>query len=109
MTFAKSAVPSREDDLGLLRALVAHGNEVGVDGDSAISDTELSAFEDMQARLLGGQRTLTDAQRSWAEQAAQRCGVSFARDNSKVPVGGPVEMPDVLKRLPKKPPRGRWA
>ena len=98
---------SRAEDLELLRALCRYGDEVGVDGDSALSDDEHDAFGDMLVRLEDGQRELTPKQRDWAEKAAERLGLSVPRDNSRVPVGRPVETPAVLRNLPKRPPTRR--
>lgn len=100
---------SHATDRDLLRAIIAHGNEVGVDGDSPLSDSELTAFADMLSRLDGGQRVLSASQRAWAEEASERVGLSVAHDNSAIPRGREVEPPLVLRSLPKRPPGRRSA
>jgi hypothetical protein len=98
---------SHEDDRDLVRSLVAHGNYVGVDGDSAMSSDELSAFADMLARLDAGQRSLSPDQRAWCEDAASRCGLSIVHDNANVPRGRPVALEIEKMARPLKPPGRR--
>jgi hypothetical protein len=61
----------------------------------------LAAFVDMRKGVSDGNR-LTRRQREWAESLARQVVPLDWRD---APRGHEVETPDVLKTLPKKPPR----
>ena len=101
---------SREDDLAILRALVAHVADVGVDNDSSIQDAEADAFADMLERLEAGQAELTSKQRVWATEAADRLGVLYgdpAKRNAKVPRGREVELEVLRMPRPLRPPGRR--
>lgn len=107
--------PSREDDLALLRALVAAPNDDT--REHGLTEDERRSFRDILGRLeapksrftAGTGRVLTPKQRQWAEDVATRRGLSWQRDNSTIPVGAPVETPEVLRNLPLKPPGRRSA
>jgi hypothetical protein len=86
-------------DLALLRAL---GAEEGV-RDEGLSDVEFTAFVDMLRDVKAG-LSLTPKQREWAEDAARRILPYAAEDT---PRGREVLTPEVLKNLPKSPPRRR--
>ncbi len=68
--------------------------------DDEITDVERSAFDDMNRQA----RSLTPAQRKWAEDVMRRI---TPLDASLVPRGREVETPDVLKKLPLHPPNRR--
>jgi hypothetical protein len=95
----------RHKDIALLKDLVA----------SDLRDYEWSAFRDMLAALEesgeGTFATLTDAQRAWASEVAERVGCSpdYANlvSSGRVPRGREVPTPPVLQNLPKKPPGRR--
>lgn len=72
-----------------------------LDDDETTPD-ERKAFDEMRANLLSGERRrLSQRQRSWVEEVARRLTPISAAD---VPRGNPVETPEVLRHLPKKPP-----
>lgn len=116
----------READIALLRELVHQPvADPGGEYDGAkdgITESELDAFEDMLAGLLGvgirRRENLTSKQRDWAHATAKRLGVTALRakqvemfpslvDNAKVPRGRDVPTPPVLQNLPKAPPLRR--
>lgn len=71
-----------------------------------LTESEREAFEDM-LELDGG---LTPKQRAWVEDVCERIGVCGAKNlwsQGKVPRGREVPTPEVLRTLPKKPPRSR--
>lgn len=104
---SRPAPGQRELDLALLHE-VLHREE--------LPDHEREPFENMRDaleaqpyRMTGAPRALSPKQRLWVEAAAERLGISVARNNEDVPVGAPVETPEVLRHLPKRPPGRRTA
>lgn len=99
----RSGVARGKRDLAMLDAIV---NE-------RCSDSERSAFEDMADRLRGGKQTqLTDTQRMWAREVAERLGVDEPEyenlaSSGKVARGREVATIPMLERdkLPMHPPR----
>jgi FMN phosphatase YigB (HAD superfamily) len=95
----------RGKDLQLLEELVA----------ADLRDYEDAAFRDMLAALEGSGEgtfaTLSNAQRAWAYEVAERVGCSPDYVNlvssGRVPRGREVPTPAVLQNLPKKPPGRR--
>ena len=72
-------------------------------GDGEVEEDEKIVASDMRAPLLSGERRrLSLKQRAWAEDIARRVTPISAKD---APEGRPVETPEVLRNLPKKPPR----
>jgi hypothetical protein len=94
---AKKALMKSEDrksDLALLRDLIA---------DHGLSADEADAFGDMKDRLDNGTfATLSDKQRQWAQDAADRLGIAYTRRSAEqaanVPKGREVAVPDVLNQ-----------
>jgi hypothetical protein len=86
----------RESDLVLLTDLL--------NDDEKLSDEEVEAFVDMHGRLQRQQAhsKLSDKQRKWAEDVADRLGISYTRRSAKqaqnVPKGREVKLPDVLSQ-----------
>lgn len=88
----------RKSDLALLRDLVA---------DDRLSEDEFDAFGGMGDRMKDGTYAiLTDKQRKWAQEVADRLGISYTRRSAEkaenVPKGrevvlGGVLSPDSLK------------
>lgn len=70
-----------------------------------LSEAEVHAFADMRAGLVDPGGTvpsrLSRKQRSWLEEVARRV---LPVDAKEVPRGKEVDVPEVLKNLPKKPP-----
>lgn len=93
------------EDLALLDLLLDSGK---------LTDEQLEAFADMRENLgLRDWYRLTDKQRAWARTIAERLElvVETANDwSARSPAeqerirGRPVALPDVLKKLPLKPP-----
>ncbi len=81
------------------------------DGD--VSDPERSAFTDMGLALeLSPSRKLTVKQRAWLNDLMAKNDldaniVENLFSQGKVAIGNPVITPDVLRRLPLKPPGKR--
>lgn len=94
---AKKALMKSEDrkaDLALLRDLKDHDE---------LSEDESDAFGDMYERLENGTfATMTDKQRTWARDVADRVGISYARLSSEraenVPRGKEVVFGGVLSQ-----------
>jgi hypothetical protein len=94
---AKKALMKSEDrkaDLALLRDLKDHDE---------LSEDESDAFGDMYERLENGTfPTLTDKQRKWARDVADRVGIAYARLASEkaenVPRGREVVLGGVLSK-----------
>lgn len=87
-------------DEELLRRLVA---------DERLTEVELDAFGGMQKRLPR-YRVLTQDQRKWADDVARRLeldadDVENLFSSGKIKIGREVALPEVLKSLPKRPPR----
>lgn len=99
----------RELDLELLHDLVRHGHDVGVDGDSALANDEHDSFADILRRLERGQPVMTQRQRAWCVEAAERIGLGVRRDNSRVPAGKPVVLAIDSMPKPLSPPGRRSA
>lgn len=65
----------RKSDLALLRDLVA---------DDRLSEDERDAFSDMYDSLCEGSRpTMTDKQRLWSQEVADRLGISYTRRSAE--------------------------
>lgn len=84
----------RKADLALLRDLKDHDD---------ISEDESEAFGDMHERLENGTfATMTDKQRKWARDVADRVGIAYARLSSEkaenVPRGREVKLVGVLSQ-----------
>lgn len=90
----------RENDLRALSSLLDL---------EELSEYERDAFDDMLAPLMAGRyRQLTERQREWVMGRCDVLGIVIgdpAERNKNVPRGREVEAPDILKRLPKAPPR----
>lgn len=76
--------------------------------DERLTEQEEGAFRDMLRRG----RALTPAQRQWADSVFTRLELDADEalnlfSLGKVPVGNPVLTPDVLRKLPLKPPGRR--
>jgi hypothetical protein len=70
-----------------------------------LSERQLEIIDDLRDQLA--RRPLTPNQRSFVE--AMRDGVRYEREEAAVPAsafprGNPVELPEVLRKLPKRPP-----
>ena len=95
--------PDRDRELELLGALTACDR---------LSSKEREAFMGMLLWLADEPRGhLSRRQREWAEECAVKYELDEAGDpairNRDVPRGKPVELPEVLRHLPKKPPTRR--
>lgn len=90
-------------DRQLLQALLAE--------EERLTEAESKAFESMLNYLRDPFTTLTPRQRQWADAVAQRLEIDTLPENlhssGKVAIGKPVETPEVLRNLPKHPPRRR--
>ena len=72
-------------------------------GDPELEVSEWRAFRNMRAEIrTGSYKRLSLKQRAWAEDVARRITPIKASD---VPKGAEVETPEVLRNLPKEPPR----
>jgi len=76
--------------------------------DDRLSDTEAYAFRGMGARIARGGE-LSHKQRCWVDDVYKRLeldagDVANLHSRGKVPAGKAVPTPEVLKRLPLKPP-----
>lgn len=99
---------TRTHDIATLRALLADANR--------LKDGEQDAFAGMLERLdpdaARSTRRLTDAQRAWVTDAADRLELDDPADdpalrNRDVPRGRDVPVPAALQNLPKAPPGRR--
>lgn len=92
-------------DLALLQALCKN--------DERLSPAEDEAFWDMKARVESGKiEKLSHAQREWASDVYRRLELDAEEtlnlySSGSVPTGAHVAVPEVLRNLPKKPPRRR--
>ena len=95
VNLAELCEDNRSDKV-LLGDLIARNEE--------LSEAEQEAFSSMLNRLIAKPETarLTTDQRKWAEDAANRLGISFSRRWAEraqnVPRGREVKMPDVLSK-----------
>lgn len=90
----------RADDLEALETILRSG---------ACDEWETKKFADMHNALTErGQVQLSERQRDWVRPRLEALGGIYgdpAKRNANVAPGKPVETPEVLKHLPKKPPR----
>lgn len=101
-------------DLALLTSLLTLPVDDDHDfpSDGTISDSEEKAFSSMKAGLESGKWSrLTEKQRAWAKGVLERASgepeyLNLA-SSGKLCRGREVETPEVLKNLPKSPPRKR--
>jgi len=93
----------RDEKIGLMTDLALLDLLTKEPRDEAISQVEVEAFQDMKQEMLAGRSAfLSKRQRAWVEEAAKRVVPIPASD---VPRGKEVETPEVLKNLPKAPPK----
>lgn len=101
----------RLEDLRLLEDLLALpvDDENDFPEKGSLSDSEHRAFEDMRQRV--GYKTLTEKQRAWAKNVLERATETpeylNLASSGKLCRGREVETPEVLKKLPLKPPSRR--
>lgn len=91
----------RDADLELLDRLLACDMKTSIK----------RAFEEMRTKLVAGeQEHLRAKQRAWAEQLLEEHQPAYENlwSSGKVQAGKPVATPEVLKKLPMRPP-GRAA
>lgn len=89
-------------DRELLQALIAE--------DERLTEAESKAFEGMTNYLSEHPHCagLTQKQRLWADAVAKRLEIDVLPSLAKaLPVGRPIETPEVLRNLPKRPPGRR--
>lgn len=90
-------------DRQLLQALVAE--------EERLTEVESKAFESMLNYLRDPFTALTPRQRQWADAVASRIEIDMPPENlhssGKVAIGKPVETPEILRNLPKRPPGRR--
>lgn len=86
------------------------------DCDPSLTELEVEAFADMAYQLdVGRAAKLSEKQERWLSSAEGRMGVDIGDvpkvlwESGLIPEGRPVETPQVLKTLPKKPPSRRSA
>jgi hypothetical protein len=95
----------RDDDIKLLRAAIGKV----ADSDDPVDYSTAEAFERMLSDLTEGRwYNLTEKQRAWAADVADQPLYVNLHSSGKVPDGlglSRVKTPEVLKNLPKKPPR----
>jgi hypothetical protein len=72
----------------------------------SLTEREREAFTDMLEFLVDGGVGLNQKQREWAKRVHERLVPAYANDWSagRVPRGKEVPTPEVLKRLPMRPP-----
>ena len=87
------AIIAAMSDEALIRALMA---------DDELTDQEREAFQ--RWRDQGWDIRLTRQQRTWAEEVMLRL---MPIPTASVPEGRPVDTPEVLRNLPKRPPTRR--
>ena len=87
------------DDETLLQAVLDHEN---------LSEEEREAFDSMLRQVMGNNRSLSDRQRSWLKNVAERMDVSEPSANlvsrGKVLRGAEIPTPAILLNRPLKPP-----
>jgi hypothetical protein len=75
---------------------------------SELNEIERAVFADMLSCLEEGQYQLTFLQARWAQERHEELLLGDpAKRNANVPRGKEVPVPEVLKALPKSPPRRR--
>lgn len=100
-----------KDDVRKLRACIEWAFDHGADDDSEVAPW-LFAFRSMLMALDDGRLVaLTEKQRSWVHGVYEKVFDEPIYLNlvsaGRVPLGKPVELPEVLKKLPLKPPTRR--
>lgn len=99
----KSVEDLARNDLVLLRLVLAETDR--------LDDKEIDAFLSMLTQVNDGTRELSDRQRRWVQDVADRLDIVEPSANlvslGLVPRGNPVPTPEVLKHLPLKPPGRR--
>jgi hypothetical protein len=99
---------SRHDDMRMLQEILDAAQSWDDERVEAMEST-LAAFVDMLSRLERGGRDLSEKQRAWVSGVHENVTGTPNYENAwsagKVPRGREVATPEVLKRLPLKPPR----
>lgn len=100
------------NDLDALTEILRYAEQHEDDDYQLVTDNTRQAFQRMREELEGGHRSaLSDKQRSWVQGVLEKVTGTPTYENAwsagRVPMGKPVATPEVLKRLPKRPPQRR--